>query len=106
VRNGKLSSLPTVILANISLTILAIYHKIRNEEERKMIVSSTDIQNNFGRYLDLADNEEVVITRNGSPVARLVGMKKSVSFLSDRLVGLIPNDIDEAAEKSERLGKK
>ena len=71
-----------------------------------MIVNSTEIQNNFGRYLDLADNEEVVITKNGSPVARLVGMKKTISFLSDRLVGLIPKDINEAAEKSERLGRK
>jgi len=88
------------------LTVLAIYHKIIKKEEKKMIVNSTDMQNNFGRYLELADNEEVVITKNGSPVARLVGMKKTVSFLSDRLVGLIPNDIDEAAEKSERLGRK
>jgi len=71
-----------------------------------MIVNSTEIQNNFGRYLELAHNEEVVITKNGSPIARLVGMKKTVSFLSDRLVGLVPGDIDETAEKSVRLAKK
>jgi prevent-host-death family protein len=89
------------------LIILAISCKIKeNRRKRKMIVNSTEIQNNFGRYLDLADNEEVVITKNGSPVARLVGMKKTISFLSDRLVGLIPKDINEAAEKSERLGRK
>ena len=68
-----------------------------------MIVSSTEVQNNFGKYLDLATQEEVVITKNGQMVARLVGMKKTVSFLSDRLVGLIPSDIDENALKDERL---
>ena len=71
-----------------------------------MIVNSTEIQNNFGRYLDLVNNEEVVITKNGAPVARLVGMNKTISFLADRLVGLVPEDVDEATEKSERPGRK
>lgn len=68
-----------------------------------MIVASTEVQNNFGKYLELATHEEVVITKNGQMVARLVGMEKTVSFLSDRLVGLIPDDVDEDALKGERL---
>ena len=68
-----------------------------------MIVNSTEVQNNFGKYLDLAAQQEVVITKNGQPVARLMGVEKAVSFLSDRLVGLIPDDVDEKALKSERL---
>ena len=68
-----------------------------------MFVNSTEIQNNFGKYLDLAAGQEIVITRNGLPVARLLGMKETVSFLTDRLVGLIPPDVDEAAVKRERL---
>ena len=59
----------------------------------------------MGKYLDLAEGQEIVITRNGSPVARLVGMDKTISFLSDRLVGLIPPDVDENAEKEERLAR-
>jgi len=58
-----------------------------------------------GKYLDLAEGQEIVITRNGSQVARLVGMDKTISFLSDRLVGLIPPDVDEGAEKEERLAR-
>ena len=68
-----------------------------------MIISSSDFQNNVGKYLELSERQEIVITRNGSPVARLVGMDKTISFLSDRLVGLIPAEIDERAEKEKRL---
>ena len=68
-----------------------------------MLVNSAEIQNNFGKYLDLAAGQEIVITRNGLPVARLLGMKETVSFLTDRLVGIIPSDVDEDAIKRERL---
>lgn len=70
-----------------------------------MLVNSTEIQNNFGKYLDLASNEEIVITRNGLPIARLVGVNNTISFLSDRLVGLIPPDVDERSERDERLAR-
>ncbi len=70
-----------------------------------MIVKSTEIQNNFGKYLDLASEQEIVITRNGLPVARLVGMNGSISFLTDRLVGLIPVDADDKTAREERLSR-
>ena len=70
-----------------------------------MIVNSTDIQNNFGKYLELASGQEIVITRNGTAVARLIGIKETVSFLSDRLVGIIPCDVDEKDAKDERLAR-
>jgi len=70
-----------------------------------MIVKSTDIQNNFGKYLEIASEREVVITKNGLPVARLLGMKDTISFLSDRLVGVIPPNANEDEAKSERLAR-
>jgi prevent-host-death family protein len=70
-----------------------------------MIVNSTDIQNNFGKYLELASKQEIMITKNGLPVARLLGMKDTVSFLSDRLVGLVPKDVDESTAKDERIAR-
>lgn len=70
-----------------------------------MIINSSDFQNNVGKYLELAEGQEIVITRNGSPVARLLGMNRAVSFLSDRLVGIIPQDVDEDAEKPGRLAR-
>lgn len=70
-----------------------------------MIINSSDFQNNVGKYLELAEGQEIVITRNGSPVARLLGMNRAVSFLSDRLVGIIPRDVDEDADRSGRLAR-
>lgn len=65
-----------------------------------MIVSSTEVQNNFGKYIDLASRQEIVITKNGLPIARLLGMDETVSFLSDRLVGLVPCDVNEEEAKT------
>lgn len=70
-----------------------------------MIIKSTDIQNNFGKYLELASGQEIIITKNGQPVARLLGMKESYSFLSDRLVGIVPGHVDENDAKTERLAR-
>jgi len=68
-----------------------------------MIVNSTEVQNNFGKYLEIASGQEIVITRNGVPVARLLGMQDTISFLADQLVGILPNDVDENETKIERL---
>ena len=70
-----------------------------------MIAKSTDVQNNFGKYLEIASGQEVVITKNGLPVARLLGMRDTISFLADRLVGVVPADVDEDEAKSERLAR-
>lgn len=36
-----------------------------------MKVNSTELQNNFGKYLMLAAQEEIIVTRNGRAIARL-----------------------------------
>lgn len=37
-----------------------------------MRVSSTDMQNNFGKYLKFAEaGEEIIVTKNGKDVAKL-----------------------------------
>ena len=46
-------------------------------------VTATDIQNNFGKYLQLVQTgEEVIILRNGLEMARLISHDKTVSFQS------------------------
>ena len=59
-------------------------------------VSSTDIQNNFEKYLQLVQNgEEVIILSEGKAIARLISHDKSISFLTDSLVGLLKNDYED-----------
>ena len=71
----------------------------------RMVVSSTEVQNDFGRYVDLAAEHEIIITRDGLPVAKLLGVKKNGPYLSDRLVGLVPADVDERLLKAERVAR-
>lgn len=41
-----------------------------------MIVTSTEVQNNFGKYLIQAAQEEIIITRNGREIAKLTAVKE------------------------------
>ena len=71
-----------------------------------MVVSSTDIQNNFGKYLELASRQEIVITRNGAAVAHLIGIQMQDKSLSEQLRGIIPKDVDDKAIKAERMSSR
>jgi antitoxin (DNA-binding transcriptional repressor) of toxin-antitoxin stability system len=70
-----------------------------------MIASSLEVQNNFDEYLGLSSDQEIVITKDGEPIACLLGAKAPLSFLAERLVGLVPPDVDEDRLKAERLSR-
>jgi len=44
-----------------------------------MKVSSTELQNNFGKYLMLAAREDIIITRNGTEIAKLSAIRDASS---------------------------
>lgn len=68
--------------------------------------TATEVQNNFGKYLRLVQNgDEVVVLKNGKEIARLVSHDKSISFLTDSLIGILKGDYDEKAIKAERMVK-
>lgn len=70
------------------------------------MVTATELQNNFGKYLQCVQNgDEVVILRNGKEVARLISHEKSVSYLTDSLVGVLKSNYDEKQLKAERMRK-
>ena len=70
------------------------------------IVTATELQNNFGKYLQYVQNgDEVVILRNGKEVARLISHEKSVSYLTDSLVGVLKGNYDEKQIKAEKRAK-
>jgi prevent-host-death family protein len=68
-----------------------------------MQANATEVQNNFGKYLKIADQEDVIITRNGKQIARLTGLERDRIFLTESLVGILPQDVDEKAERAERV---
>lgn len=62
--------------------------------------TATEVQNNFGRFLQLVQSgEEVIISRNGKEVARLISKNRSVSFLTDSITGVLEEDQEGALNK-------
>lgn len=69
-------------------------------------VSATELQNNFGKYLQYVQSgNDVIILRNGKEVARLISHDKSVSFLTDSLMGVLKVDYNIEDIKTERIRK-
>jgi len=68
-----------------------------------MVVTATEFQNNVGNFLQTVQDQDIVITRNGKEVARLISSKKAISFLTDSLVGALPLpqdfDVDNAKDE-------
>ena len=70
-------------------------------------ITATEMQNNFGRYLSMVmDGIEVIITKNGKEVARVLPKDATVSYLTDSLTGILKEKIDLEKEKEERLREK
>ena len=54
-----------------------------------MLVTSTDFKLNLGRYLDLVSQEEIVITKNGKRIAKLVADEENLIEVAKSLFGIV-----------------
>ncbi len=74
-----------------------------------MLVKSTEVKLNFGKYLQIVQNEDVVITKNGKVIAKMVkaSEKKAALETLDLLTKNMINDEEISLEniKNERLKK-
>lgn len=71
-----------------------------------LTATATDVQNNFGKYLQAVQmGNEIIILKNGVEVARLISKSKTVSFLTDSLTGILSNNYDENEIREERKRK-
>ena len=79
-----------------------------------MQIALSDLKVNVGKYVDLADTEDVVITKYGKPAAKIIRYDKEPWYMKklpekitsvDSLFGTLPNDIDLDDVRTERLGK-
>ena len=69
--------------------------------------TATEMQNNFGRYLNLVmSGQEVIVTKNGREVGRFVSKDAAVSYLTDSLIGILKEDYSLEEVKTERLTQK
>ena len=80
-----------------------------------MQVSLSDLKVNVGKYVDLAETEDVIITKYGSkPAAKIIRFDKEPWFTKEipeqitsveQLFGTLPSDVDLDDVKKERLSK-
>ena len=72
-----------------------------------IIATATELQNNFGKYLNLViSGQEVIVTKNGHEVARFVPKDAAVSYLTDSLIGTLNGSYNLEKEKTYRLKEK
>ncbi len=74
-----------------------------------MIVTLTEFKTDLDRYLELVDEEEIVITKGGESFARLLSAPRRSSedkvALIHSLVGTLPSTVTVEEAKAERLAR-
>jgi len=79
-----------------------------------MQVALSDLKINVGKYVELAETVDVIVTKYGKPAAKIIRYDKEPWYLKkipekitsvDSLFGTIPNDVDIDDIKMERLTK-
>lgn len=67
-------------------------------------VTATEFKLNFGHYLDFVNTDDILITRNGKTVAKMVNPNVSaVDSISGILKGKVSADIDRHSLRDERM---
>ena len=79
-----------------------------------MQIALSDLKLNVGKYIDLADTEDIIITKYGKPAAKIIRVDKEPWYLKkipekitsiEQLFGTLPGDIDLDDVRTERLTK-
>lgn len=70
-----------------------------------MSITATEFKKNFGKYLTLAMNEDVIITKNGKAILVLSSIYKEKVATVDALFGSVPSSMTEEEIEEERLKK-
>jgi len=72
-----------------------------------VIITATEFKNKIGKYLKAAQDEDVIISKNGKYVAKLTAVKEYEFPATQNLVGVFERAADYSIEdvKKERLKK-
>ena len=68
-----------------------------------MSITATELKTNLGKYLMLAETEDIYITKNGKVVAKLSNPNQDRIDIAKSLFGVIPSDVTLEESKEERL---
>lgn len=71
-----------------------------------MVVTATEFNTNFTKYLEMLGREDIFITLNGKTVAKIIDPNISaVDSISGILSGAVDEDFDRKSLREERLKK-
>lgn len=68
-----------------------------------MSITATELKINLGKYLMLAETEDIFITRNGKVVAKLSNPYQDRVDIAKSLFGILPDDMTLEESQQERL---
>jgi prevent-host-death family protein len=77
-------------------------------KEVKMQISLTELKNNTGKYVVLADKEDIFVTKNGRQIAKITNTKVDKREALKSFIGIISGDIEIDLDKmrTERIMNK
>ena len=70
-----------------------------------MSVTATELKLNLGKYLLLAETEDIFITKNGKIIAKLSNPYQDRVNIAKSLFGILPADITLEESHKERLSQ-
>ena len=71
-----------------------------------MQITATELKNNLGKYLALAEQEDIQITKNGHSIVKLSSTNKERLKRVRSVYGTLSNDISLDQARMEMLSKK
>ena len=70
-----------------------------------MQISVSELKANAGKYVELVDQQDIIITKNGKRIARLTSAKVDKMAALNALIGILPPNADMDQVRTERLMK-
>jgi prevent-host-death family protein len=99
--SGAINKLAEILLVKLGKIL---YNRLGGVN---MIITATEFKNRVGEYLEIAQREEVIISRNGKNIAKLVAIGEKEYPATKSLTGVFEKaasyDLEQA--KAERLKK-
>lgn len=71
-----------------------------------MVVTATELKSNLGRYLELAEHEDILISKNGRTVAKLSNPNAERGEAMTSLFGILPEHVTTDDARAIRAGEK
>lgn len=66
-------------------------------------ISVSELKTNAGKYVTMAQTQDILITKNGKLIARLTTAKPDKVAAAKALFGILPSNVDVDEAKEERL---